>query len=272
MKFWRLATTCIFSLLSFNSSAALLERQDGQAYYDDVLNITWLGDANFGATENFGVAGITSGTYLVGSNNGVVLTEIGGGMSHDVAQNWIVAMNASNNGGGYLEVDTWRLPTASPVNGIEYNYNFFSKNGSYDTGYNISASGTIYAGSTASELAHLFYNTLGNEALYDINSNPTDCVIDITSGLSCLTNSGPFQNLYDHANVYWTDVETSTDEALGFTMQTGQQWEEVRVYTGRAWAVADGDVFVSTVPVPAAIWLFGSGLIGLVGIARRKKL
>jgi len=28
--------------------------------------------------------------------------------------------------------------------------------------------------------------------------------------------------------------------------------------------------FVNTVPVPAAVWLFGSGLLGLVGIARRK--
>ncbi len=28
---------------------------------------------------------------------------------------------------------------------------------------------------------------------------------------------------------------------------------------------------VSAVPVPAAVWLFGSGLLGLVGIARRKK-
>jgi len=29
---------------------------------------------------------------------------------------------------------------------------------------------------------------------------------------------------------------------------------------------------VTTVPVPTAIWLFGSGLIGLVGVARRQKL
>jgi len=31
-------------------------------------------------------------------------------------------------------------------------------------------------------------------------------------------------------------------------------------------------VSVTPVPVPAAVWLFGSGLLGLVGVARRKKL
>ena len=28
---------------------------------------------------------------------------------------------------------------------------------------------------------------------------------------------------------------------------------------------------VSTVPIPAAVWLFGSGFIGLIGVARQKK-
>ncbi len=31
------------------------------------------------------------------------------------------------------------------------------------------------------------------------------------------------------------------------------------------------DVDVSAIPVPAAAWLFGSGLLGLIGIARKKK-
>jgi len=31
------------------------------------------------------------------------------------------------------------------------------------------------------------------------------------------------------------------------------------------------DITTSVVPVPAAAWLFGSGLLGLVGVARRKK-
>ena len=32
----------------------------------------------------------------------------------------------------------------------------------------------------------------------------------------------------------------------------------------------EGSDFVGAVPVPAAVWLFGSGLLGLVGIARRR--
>lgn len=32
------------------------------------------------------------------------------------------------------------------------------------------------------------------------------------------------------------------------------------------------NIEVSAVPIPAAVWLFGSGLLGLVGIARRKKI
>jgi hypothetical protein len=34
------------------------------------------------------------------------------------------------------------------------------------------------------------------------------------------------------------------------------------------WAVHDGDI--GAVPIPAALWLFGSGLLGLVGMAKRK--
>lgn len=33
----------------------------------------------------------------------------------------------------------------------------------------------------------------------------------------------------------------------------------------------DNAFYSSVVPVPAAVWLFGSGLIGLIGVARRKK-
>ena len=41
-------------------------------------------------------------------------------------------------------------------------------------------------------------------------------------------------------------------------------------FTG-SWLVSDGPWEASVVPVPAAVWLFGSGLLGLMGVARRKK-
>jgi hypothetical protein len=43
-----------------------------------------------------------------------------------------------------------------------------------------------------------------------------------------------------------------------------QRYDEGEVHAGSAL------VRVSAVPVPAAVWLFGSGLLGLIGLARRK--
>ena len=50
---------------------------------------------------------------------------------------------------------------------------------------------------------------------------------------------------------------------------------EIVYFTGRSAPMiknfmADGRSSVAAVPVPAAVWLFGSGLLGLVGVARRK--
>lgn len=43
-------------------------------------------------------------------------------------------------------------------------------------------------------------------------------------------------------------------------------------FTSQGGVINGGNPFpVSAVPVPAAVWLFGSGLLGLVGVARRKK-
>ena len=41
--------------------------------------------------------------------------------------------------------------------------------------------------------------------------------------------------------------------------------------SGVTFTSASGSTYASAVPLPAAVWLFGSGLLGLVGIARRKK-
>jgi hypothetical protein len=55
-------------------------------------------------------------------------------------------------------------------------------------------------------------------------------------------------------------------QPAGFGGWTAQWYLSGSGVTSGAHSVA-----VSAVPVPAAVWLFGSGLLGLVGIARRKK-
>jgi len=49
------------------------------------------------------------------------------------------------------------------------------------------------------------------------------------------------------------------------------QWDLNIASGGSALISKDMQLSVSAIPVPAAVWLFGSGLLGLVGVGRRKK-
>ncbi len=55
-----------------------------------------------------------------------------------------------------------------------------------------------------------------------------------------------------------------TANSITFDMSQSD-WE------GNGVGIAEWDLVTTLVPVPPALWLFGSGLLGLVGIARRKK-
>lgn len=85
-------------------------------------------------------------------------------------------------------------------------------------------------------------------------------------GITYLT-PGPFVNLQGG---YWEQLTTPPPEgieATSFSFIDGTRALPLQTYPLHALAVRDGDV----VPIPAAAWLFSSGLIGLIGIARRKK-
>jgi len=104
-----------------------------------------------------------------------------------------------------------------------------------------------YIDCTGSELGHLYY-------IEDANS------------------SGLFNISWEY---YWSGTECGTDCAYVFSWFAGGQFgtnkdsiPHFASYT-MAFPVRDGDV--AAVPIPPALWLFGSGLLGLVGIARRKK-
>ena len=74
-----------------------------------------------------------------------------------------------------------------------------------------------------------------------------------------------------------------TDSIIG-AWSIGGESDDQATYLGgtglykssdRDWTVESADfgfkTYVSIIPIPAAVWLFGSGLLGLIGLARRKK-
>jgi hypothetical protein len=73
----------------------------------------------------------------------------------------------------------------------------------------------------------------------------------------------------------WTQMDVSALMPAG-TVSTRIQLIHVPLTGGEpalpgAIFLDDASLTVTAVPVPAAVWLFGSGLIGLVGVARRRK-
>jgi hypothetical protein len=67
---------------------------------------------------------------------------------------------------------------------------------------------------------------------------------------------------------YWATTQYPTGQRWYFDFNSGdQEFSYFESHALYAWAVRDGDIGV--VPIPAAVWLFGSAL-GVMGWMRRK--
>ncbi len=111
------------------------------------------------------------------------------------------------------------------------------------------------------EMQDLYSATLGNHGVFD--------AVDPCLASPCFTNDGPFENLL--ASDYWTGTLQFNGEWAADFYWGGGYAGNGAVATGRkyVWAVRDGDIAV--IPVPAAAWLFGSGL-GLLCWLRRRPI
>ena len=87
----------------------------------------------------------------------------------------------------------------------------------------------------------------------DINANDTD-------NIDNLLREGDFANNWSFIGVIDIDGFVSAE----IRELRGKDYQQVLLFAD------DFTIGVSAVPVPAAVWLFGSGLIGLIGVARRK--
>ena len=108
-----------------------------------------------------------------------------------------------------------------------------------------------------SQMGDLFYNQLGG-----------------VSSTSIATTHNGYYNLFTNvqSSVYWSGSEyaSSPGFAWRFNTDNGNQDYFNNFNQRYAWAVRPGDV--AAVPVPGAFWLFGSALVGLMGLKRRKNI
>lgn len=224
-----------------SADAALVSRLNGQAVYDTDLNITWQQNANLAATETFGLArNVDLGTIPGVESYGGSYIYDNGGMTWGGALKWIDAMNATN----YLGYNDWRLPiTLQP----DASCTFQSGDGIESYGPNCSGS----------ELGHLFYIELGGTATQSITTSHN-------------ANLTLFKNVLD--GNYWSSTEyfrRPDSDAWVFGYWNGGQNPIFKDNGFSSWAVRTGDV--AAVPIPAAFWLFGSGLAALLGASRRQR-
>ena len=252
-----------FLFCSVPAEASLFSRGTdslgNQLIYDDVLDVTWYDYSN----------GVSTWTDTV---------------------NWVENLSVQFGANTYND---WRLPTALPVNGSDYNYDD-STDGFTDMGLNIT--------STNAELAHLFYVSLGNVAdPGDEHTFDTDIFENLNEWYYWYGTiyEGPPQNgdfnwnlLPDNFDWDWSKIPA--DSALFLTLADGTRIYDLErgfffnfvngsqgssggttdgSMTNYSIAVLDGDVSASIAPVPEpSTWLLlSSGLLGLCWYRRKSK-
>ena len=154
-----------------------------------------------------------------------------GTMNWSQANAWAAGLSVGGFSG-------WRLPTT-----LQPDASCGTQSGGQSYGYSC----------TGSEMGHLFYNELGGVAVQAI-------------GVTHNANYSLFQNV--QSSTYWSGTDTAPALAWLFGTHVGAQYVGNKAATVFALAVRPGDV--AAVPVPAAAWLLGSGLLGLIGVARRQ--
>jgi hypothetical protein len=177
---------------------------NADAFYDTSLNITWLGDLKAAAGSSY--------------DDGASPAD--GGMTWQNAVDW--AANFAIGG-----FDDWRLAAWTNMGPSGCNETF----GGTDCGFNVNVS--------SGEMAHMYYETLGNLAQYDTSGQLRP---DGTWGL---INTGPFWNIpneHSLSSYQWLGNAIGTDRAMFFYLSNGLQVDRENQSQLFAWSVHDGDI------------------------------
>jgi hypothetical protein len=173
------------------------------------------------------------------------------------ARAFINYLNSTSYGG----TNQWRLPGMTDTGTAGCNFSYSGT----DCGYNVAPA--------SSELARLYYSELNRIAKYDEIG-----ISNLESGYGIFGNDGEQNSPGDlspwfksvRSDAYWLGLDDSSNlqKAWVFATSDGVQGSESKEEQGYVWAVTSGPV--SAVPVPAPLWLLGSGLICLARLRRTR--
>lgn len=173
-------------------------------------------------------------TWLAAANNTA--------MTWAAANTWAANLSFTD---GVNTYDNWRLPIVidTGTSGCDFAYT------STDCGYNVNTA--------TSEMAHLFYDELGNKAYF------TTAGASPQAGWG-LTNTGPFTNLQLQPGIYWSGSVYAPDisRAWYVDFSIGRQYHNPTYAGYYALAVSPGDVAAVPEADTWAMLLAGLGLVG----------
>ncbi|MDH3460898.1 MAG: DUF1566 domain-containing protein [Burkholderiaceae bacterium] len=154
-------------------------------------------------------------------------------------------------------VSGWRLPTVRDIGNDGCNFGYSGT----DCGYNVDATVVAEPG-VDSEMAHLFYVTLGNKAFCDTSGNCPQ------AGWG-LTNTGDFQNL--QSIDYWSGTVYAPDPSNAWRFDTTDGYQSLGSHPNELYAVAvrSGDV-AAVVPEVQTYAMLLAGLGALAVVVRRR--
>jgi hypothetical protein len=257
-------TSVLTLLLSVSAKAELVSTAGGLGVYDSVHNVTWTSDGNLFATQAASYSGGSSAfvAAVIAASGGVIndtpntfdTPSYSGSHTLSVSDfnAWQYGYDPPNNVNPFGAMNWWGAKAW--VNYLNETNYAGSNTWALPTTVDIASSYVSPPPSDSSQLVELFYGGLGHLAGAPIADSHN-------------SSYALFTNIQDYA--YWSVTETSAEleGAWSFFNSIGYLSNYGKTRPAFALAVAPGDI--SAAPIPGAVWLLGSGLLGLAGLRRK---